>query len=110
MATISTNKPVLTLINTFTVKPGRQQELIDLLNRATEEVMKHLPGFISANMHRSLDGTKVANYAQWRSLEDFQAIFHDPRAVEHMQEVMKLCEKFEPFLYQVETCHEAKTG
>ena len=79
MAVISTKKSALTLINTFTVRPGRQQELIDLLNRATEEVMRHLPGFISASIHRGQDRTKVANYAQWRSLEDFQAIFQELR-------------------------------
>ena len=35
--------------------------------------MQHLPGFISASIHRSLDGTKVINYAQWRSQADFAA-------------------------------------
>jgi hypothetical protein len=24
-----------------------------------------VPGFISANLHTSLDGTRVINYAQW---------------------------------------------
>ena len=108
-STTPQNKAV-TFINTFTVKPERQQELIDLLDRATDEVMRHLPGFISATMHRGLEGNKVANYAQWRSLDDFQAVFKDPRAVEHMQEIMKLCEKFEPVLYTVETCHEAEAS
>jgi hypothetical protein len=46
----------LTLINTFKVAPDRQQA-IDLLDRATVNVMRKQPGFISANIHRSLDGT-----------------------------------------------------
>lgn len=29
------------------------------------------PGFTSANLHISLDKTRVVNYAQWRSKEDF---------------------------------------
>jgi hypothetical protein len=26
-----------------------------------------MPEFVSANIHKSVDGTRVANYAQWRS-------------------------------------------
>ena len=67
MTTIVEKKPVCTLINVFTVKPERQQELLDVLTEATEEVIKHLPGFISANFHKSVDGVRVANYAQWEN-------------------------------------------
>jgi quinol monooxygenase YgiN len=49
----------VTLINVFTVEPARQQELIELLVRATESSVRHADGFISARLHRSLDGTKV---------------------------------------------------
>jgi antibiotic biosynthesis monooxygenase (ABM) superfamily enzyme len=52
------------LINVFTVDPKDQERLVELWQEGTEEVMRHLPGFISANVHRSLDGTKVINYAQ----------------------------------------------
>jgi quinol monooxygenase YgiN len=54
----------MTLVNVFTVSPDKQIELADLLVRATEETMRHLPGFISASIHRSVDGTKVIHYAQ----------------------------------------------
>ena len=49
---------VVTLINVFTVAPEDQQRLLDVLAEATESVMRGLPGFVSANLHRSLDGTK----------------------------------------------------
>jgi quinol monooxygenase YgiN len=102
--TIETGKPVVTLINVFTVDAARQAELIALLDRATVEVMRHLPGFVSANIHRSLDGTKVANYAQWRSKEDFQAMLKDPRAQEHMRAVTAMAQA-EPVLYEVASVH-----
>jgi hypothetical protein len=57
--------PGVTLINVFTVEPENQQRLVEAWQRGTEEVMRHIPGFVSANIHRSLDGTKVVNYAQW---------------------------------------------
>jgi quinol monooxygenase YgiN len=66
------DKPVI-LINVFTVDPERQLELIELLTRATEDSVRHARGFMSAWLHRSLDGTKVTMYAQWRT-EDYQAM------------------------------------
>lgn len=63
MTTISKDNRYVTLINVFTVEPDRQQQLVDLLIHATETAMRHLPGFISANIHRGLDGRKVVNYA-----------------------------------------------
>jgi quinol monooxygenase YgiN len=104
--TISREQPVLTLINTFTVAPERQQELVDLLVEATEEVIQHLPGFVSANIHRSLDGHHVANYAQWRSREDMEAMLKHPEAQEHLDRAASLAD-FEPILYTVVSVHSA---
>jgi quinol monooxygenase YgiN len=75
---IAKDQPVVTLINVFTVQPADQQRLVEVLVEATEETMRHLPGFVSANIHRSLDGTRVTNYAQWRSAADFRAMLGNP--------------------------------
>lgn len=71
MVTISKDNKVVTLINVFTVEPENQQRLVDLFVEATEKTMKSLPGFVSATIHKSADGVRVANYAQWRRREDF---------------------------------------
>ena len=97
----------MTLINMFTVAAEGQQRLLDLLVEATESVMQGLPGFVSANLHKSLDGTRVANYAQWRSREDFEAMLTNPVAAAHMEEAARIAEKFEPHLYEVSSVHEA---
>ena len=83
--TISTDQTLTTLVNVFTVAPEAQQSLVDLLVTATENVMAHRPGFVSANIHASLDGTRVTNYAQWSTEEDFQTMLSDPDAREHSQ-------------------------
>jgi quinol monooxygenase YgiN len=93
-------KDVVTLINVFTVEPQDQQRLVDLLIEATEKTMKGLPGYVSANLHRSLDGRHVANYAQWRSPQDFQAMLQNPEAQTHMEEIHKLATN-EGSLYEV---------
>ena len=77
----------VTLVNVFTVDPKDQQRLVERWQQTTEEVIRHLPGFISANVHRSLDGTKVINYAQWESQEAFDAMLHNPEAGAHLREL-----------------------
>jgi heme-degrading monooxygenase HmoA len=66
------------LINTFTAQTGRQQEIAQLIEDFTETVTRHLPGFISATVHRGLDGIHVANYACWQTQAHFLAMFADP--------------------------------
>ncbi|WP_330234813.1 antibiotic biosynthesis monooxygenase family protein [Streptomyces sp. NBC_00566] len=104
-AHIDTTRPVATLINVFTVAPDRQVELIDLLSRATEETMKHQPGFISANFHASLDGESVINYAQWETEEHYRAMLSDPEARVHMDKAATIATDVRPRLFRVESVH-----
>src|SRR5438046_8090919 len=98
-AEISAEAPVLTLINVFTVAPEKQAQLVELLERATRDVMQVRPGFISASIHRSIDGTRVTNYAQWRDRAAFDAMLQDEEARAHMTAAAALAMKFEPVLY-----------
>lgn len=106
MVTINKDNAVVTLINVFTVAPEDQQRLVDVLIEATEAVMRKQPGFVSANIHRSLDGTRVTNYAQWRSQEAFEAMLRNPETAEHMGEAAGIAESFEPHLYEVSSVDE----
>ncbi|MEL6912503.1 MAG: antibiotic biosynthesis monooxygenase family protein [Cyanobacteria bacterium J06598_4] len=63
---------LITVIIIFRVKPEQQQDLIGVIKEFLETV-KTQPGFVAANLHRSIDGVKVVNYAQWADLEAFQA-------------------------------------
>ncbi|MEG8181009.1 antibiotic biosynthesis monooxygenase [Nocardia terpenica] len=103
--TIVPGAPITTLINVFTVQPDRQRALADLLVAATEKVIRHSPGFISANIHVSTDGVRVVNYAQWESPQAMQAMLDDPAAQDHIHEASALADGFEPHLYTVESVH-----
>jgi quinol monooxygenase YgiN len=107
MSTITERSTYATLINVFTVTPDKAAELAALLSAATEKVMQHVPGFISANIHVSTDGTRVVNYAQWESPSAYQAIFDNPEAREHMGAAAALAESFDPHLYVVESVLES---
>lgn len=107
MSTITAHADHATLINVFTVQADRARELADLLTAATEDVMQHVDGFISANIHLSADGTRVVNYAQWRSEDAFRAMLSNPTARQHMGQCADLADSFEPHLYTVESVHSA---
>ena len=100
MTTISPCRKLVTLINVFTVEPANQERLLDLLARATETSVRHAPGFISASLHRGLDGTKVTMYAQWRSVEDYESMRRNPAPLPYLQQALAIA-KFDPGMYEV---------
>ncbi len=100
MTTISTEHQYLTLINVFTVEPADQQRLIDLLTLATDSSVRNITGFISSSLHRGIDGTKVTMYAQWRSIEDYQAMRNNATASPYLEEALKFA-KFDMGMYEV---------
>ena len=100
MTTISPCRKLVTLINVFTVEPANQERLLDLLARATETSVRHAPGFISASLHRGLDGTKVTMYAQWRSVEDYEVMRRNPAPLPYLQRTLAIA-KFDPGMYEV---------
>ena len=77
----------ITIINTYVVAPEHADALLDLLARATRETIRHVPGFISANLHMKLDRTEVVNYAQWRNREAIAAAQANPDVQARIREV-----------------------
>ncbi|WP_250121159.1 antibiotic biosynthesis monooxygenase family protein [Chroococcidiopsis sp. CCMEE 29] len=73
MPTIAKNNDVITVIIIFAVEPERQQELVDTIVEFLESAVKYQPGFVSASIHKSLDGLRVMTYAQWKTQEDYKA-------------------------------------
>jgi quinol monooxygenase YgiN len=100
MTSISAQSGVITLINVFTVQPANQRRLVDLLTEATEVSVRRARGFVSASLHRSTDGTKVTMYAQWLSLDHYQAMRQDPVPLSFLQEALTIA-KLEPGVYEV---------
>jgi quinol monooxygenase YgiN len=85
---------MIVLINVFTVDPANQQRLVDILTKATDVFVRQAKGFISATLHRSIDGVKVTMYAQWQSVAEYQAMREDPAP-------RPLFAEFEPGAYEV---------
>ena len=105
MSVIQANEGVVTQINVFTVAPEKQQALIELLKEAAE-FASEIPGWISANIHRSLDGTRVVNYAQSKDIESAQRIINTLREAGWLDRNRALGEA-NPGLYEVVFTKEA---
>ncbi|HEV7418881.1 MAG TPA: antibiotic biosynthesis monooxygenase [Mycobacterium sp.] len=99
MPTIKANTQIVTQINVFTVPNGGQQALIDFLIEAAT-FASTTPGWISASIHRSIDGTRVVNYAQSESPEAAQRIIERLRK-EGWLDRNKSLGKADPGLYEV---------
>jgi quinol monooxygenase YgiN len=91
---------VIVLINVFTVAPANQQRLVDILTEATAGSVRRAKGFMSAVLHRSIDGTKVTMYAQWESVADYQEMRKDPGPHALLEEALSIAE-FAPGTYEV---------
>lgn len=106
-STISADEDVsrVTLINVFTVDPKRQTELVEALERATAEIFVHVPGFISANLHTSLDGARVINYAQWGTEKEYGAALERDDVREHLAESASIAGSYDPTLVRVRSVH-----
>lgn len=72
-AKITPDANVLTMINVWTPADGKQAEFVTLLEAALSNELIHQPGFVSGNIHRSLDSDHVVMYAQWADQDALEA-------------------------------------
>ncbi len=97
MATIHANSEVVTQINVFTVSPDNQDALARLLIEAAQSVAE-IPGWLSASIHKSMDGTKVVNYAQASEYGAWEAVFHQLQSAGYIARITELAQP-NPCLY-----------
>lgn len=108
MATLDLENQWVTVIILFKVKEGQQAAVIEQVQELFA-IAKHQPGFVSANLHRSLDGLKVANYAQWENetaLENFRQL---PNVQARVAPLQELVEEMDSHLYEI-VASESKVG
>lgn len=78
MITLTKDANVYTMIVYFEMEPAHQQEQINAIVEFVESVVKHQSGFLSATLHKSTDGARIVNDAQWESKAAWQAAFESP--------------------------------
>ena len=100
MLSITKGDRPMTVINVFTVAPEQQARLVELLTRATERSIRHVPGFVGAALHRGLDGTRVTMYAQWSTPEAYAQMRARPDSSPFLTEALTIA-RFDPAFYEV---------
>jgi hypothetical protein len=105
MPEISSDNPVMTFINVFPTRPRDQAKLVELLVKAHDGVIRHRRGYVSTNIHRSVDGYLVVDYTQWERREDFEAMVRDPAVAPYFGPIGELT-KGEQKAYDVVFSHE----
>ena len=91
---------MVTFINIFTVKPEKQQQALQNIQRVYQEVVRTQPGFISAELLQSNDGNRVTAIARWESQENVAALRDNQEFKDlHNQEFNQVIESVEPRFY-----------
>lgn len=90
-------EPVV-LINVYRCEPGRLDALMELL-AVMVRTQRGAEGFISATLHRGLNGKVAAVHAVWRSREDWKAMARGAAVNAAMEPIMAIA-TFEPHLYE----------
>lgn len=86
------------LINVYKCEPAKQDALMEALTVMVGR-QRGLDGFVSATLHRGVNGKVCAVHGVWGSREDWKAMTRDPAIVEAMSPIMNLA-TFEPNLYE----------
>jgi quinol monooxygenase YgiN len=68
----------VTFINSFRCEPSNQDEVVRINIDIIDHVASTFPGFVSATVHRSADGTRVFNYLHWESAQHLAAMQRSP--------------------------------
>ena len=74
MPEIRSDAGYATFVNIFRCRPADQDEVVQINIEIVDDVARAFPGFISASVHRSADGTRVVNYLQWETAEHLAAM------------------------------------
>ena len=90
-----------TVVTTFEMTPATAHDLMELLQKAYEEVIRHQPGFVAAGLHMNDAMTRICNYSQWTRREDYQAMLRTPEMRARNRVINTLCRGFEPVMYEV---------
>jgi heme-degrading monooxygenase HmoA len=74
---IDKDRQLLTVVNEFHVTREQQEQIVRRFPPLMSEVVSKVPGFVSGNLHISVDGERVLTYYQWQSKDAYDAFLAD---------------------------------
>ena len=104
MISIARDSGLITVISTFSCDPAQQAGLVDAWREAIAE-FGPMPSVVAAALHRSVDGTRVVNYGQVRSLQDLEKLREMGRAKEYIARLTRFGQP-DSHVYEVVYMHD----
>ena len=101
MTEIATDFAGQTVITTFEMSPATSHDLMEALQAAYDQFIRHQPGFLGAGLHMNDAMTRVCNYSKWQRREDYQAMLRTPEMRDRNRVIASYCRGFEPVMYEV---------
>ncbi|MBZ7923921.1 antibiotic biosynthesis monooxygenase [Ensifer adhaerens] len=84
-----TTAPV-TLVNVLKVEPDKQAQLIALLKRNIDTVIRTLAGWRASRLIAARDGTSVIIYSEWETPASVEAMRSDVRMKAYFPQILEL--------------------
>ncbi len=84
-----TTAPV-TLVNVLKVEPDKQAQLIALLKRNIDTVIRSLAGWRTSRLIAARDGTSVIIYSEWETQASVEAMRSDVRMKAYIPQILEL--------------------
>lgn len=98
---VSQSNTYQTVITTYEVTPGTFLDLLEELETAFESFVRKQDGFVAGAIHTNDAQTRIANYTQWESREQFQATLRSEEMRAYARKFSALSKTFAPVLYDV---------
>lgn len=108
MATLDLNNQLITVIVLFKAKENQQEALLSQIKQVLA-IAQAQPGFVSSSLHRSLDGLKVANYAQWETQEALENFRQLEQTREPVSKLQNFADEMDSHQYEI-VASESKVG
>jgi quinol monooxygenase YgiN len=80
----------VTLVNVLKVEPGKQEQLIALLKRNIDTVIRTLSGWRTSRLIAARDGTSVIIYSEWETPAAVEAMRADVRMKAYFPQILEL--------------------
>jgi quinol monooxygenase YgiN len=100
MSDLGTGAEPVTQITFVECEPDRQAEALSLMSERAR-FMERQPGFVSIDLHRSLDGRRIINVIRWRDRALLESAHQSPEFRKEWNSFGKMAEDIEPSLYEV---------
>ena len=92
--------PPVTIINTFSIKPGKIEDFVTAQQSFAVEVRKNPCGLVGGRLYRSADGASAVLISQFESQAAFEGIRQREDFKQHLQRLAAIVNSASPAAFE----------